>query len=208
MTQDERLLAPAGDAIECVVRNMGPNGGYGYGGPGDDVHVTCFQVMALKSGKLAKFDIPDELFEKLRNYYDNALNDDGTTGYSLTRRSGTPTSMHTSVGLFCRIFLGEDIKGDVVKKIADVVSKAGPQLEHNVFQTYYGTYSMYQMGGDYWKEWNRQYLDRVISLQIKDGEEEGSWPATEGWTTGGTVCTTAIYIMSLEVFYRYLPVNK
>jgi hypothetical protein len=64
---------------------------------------------------------------------------------------------------------------------------------------------MFQMGGDYWKNWNSQFRDRLIAEQFKNPENlRGSW--TPGF--GGRVVTTAIAIMALEVYYRYLPVNR
>jgi hypothetical protein len=213
MTQDASLKRPAEVALGYVLRNMGPDGGYGYGGAGDDVHVTSFQVMALKSGHLAGFPIPAEAVQRLRQYYAKALAPDGTTGYRaddavgieglvLPGLGGNPASTRTAVGLFCRVFLDCDLKGPDVRLIAEVLHEVGPQLS-NVFQVYDGTYAMYQLGGDYWKEWNRRFRDGVIALQVRGGEEDGSWPGGNG----GTVCNTAMYVMSLEIYYRYLPVN-
>jgi hypothetical protein len=215
MTRDPALKAPAEAALRFVLQNLGADGGYGYGGAGDDVHVTSFQVMALKSGHLAGYAVPAEAVQRLRQYYTRALAPDGTTGYragvggidgvpglALPGMPGSPTGTRTAVGLFCRVFLDCDLKGADVRLIAEVLDKAGPQLA-NVFQVYDGSYAMYQLGGDYWKRWNQRFRDGVIGLQVRGGEEDGSWPGGRG----GTACNTAMYVMSLEVYYRYLPVN-
>ena len=204
MTKDRELKEPARIALQCVLNNMGPDGGYGYGGPGDDVHVTSFQVMAIKSGELAKFTVSAESKQKLVAYYDRALRPDGTTGYtSLAQGGGSRTGARTAVNLFSRVFLDCDHKSPECIRIAEVLHQAGPQLG-NVFQVYDGTFAMFQMGGKYWKEWNQRFRDGVILLQVKDGPQAGSWPGGRG----GTACNTALYIMSLEVYYRYLPVNQ
>jgi len=207
MTRDADLKRPAQKALDCVVANMGPNGGYGYRGPGDDVHVTSFQVMAIKSGILAKLEIDKKqsVFGTLRAYYDRGLGPDGTTGYTSSSGRGSRTSARTALGLFCRIFLDVDLKDAKVLRVAEVLHGVGPQLR-DVYQTYYGTYGMFQMRGEYWTAWNKRFRDPTIALQIKDeGPLRGSWKLV---SSGGRVCTTALYIMSLEVYYRYLPVNK
>ena len=201
MTEDLPLKRPAQKAIDFLVRQMGANGGYGYTGPGDDTHVTSYQVMAIKSARLAKLDVPSPVVPKLRKYYDAAMGPDGTTGYRSASGRGAPQGARTAVGLFCRFLLDAGRKDASVLKIAEVLDKAGPQVG-NVYQTYYGTYGMFQMGGAYWKGWNARFRDKVVAMQDKTpGRNRGSWG-------GGNVVNTTIYIMAMEVYYRYLPVNK
>jgi hypothetical protein len=229
MTRDSSFKEPAQQALKVVFENCGPNGGYGYSGPGDDTHVTSFQVMAYKAGVLAGLagKAAGPWRERVLAYYKRALAADGTTGYTSASGSGgarqarpggvegalaqllhgSPTSTRTAVGLFSRMFLGCAPDDREVQKIAKVLDGAGPQVG-NPFQIYDGTYGMFQVGGSHWKEWNRKCRDQVIKLQVKDGEEAGSWPDSVAAMSGGTVVATAFYIMSLEVYYRYLPVNR
>jgi hypothetical protein len=180
-------------------------GGFGYTGPGNDVHVTSFQVMALKSARLAGLTVPEEAFAKLRGYYDNALAPNYLTNYRSGPGNGS-TPARAALGLFCRFFLGVGAKDPKLAKIADVIAKTGPVID-DVFQVYYGSYGMFQMGGEYWKNWNAAFRDAVVALQVKDPEDlRGSWNATG--RSSGRVVATAIYIMALEVYYRFLPVNR
>ena len=59
---------------------------------------------------------------------------------------------------------------------------------------------MFQMQGGYWERWNKRFRDAVVAMQIKDGNDAGSW--------NHSVLQTSMYLMSLEVYYRFLPVNK
>ena len=43
-------------------------------------------------------------------------------------------------------------------------------------------------------------VDLLLSLQMKDGDDAGSWSRS--------VLSTSMYLMSLEVYYRFLPVNR
>jgi len=46
-------------------------------------------------------------------------------------------------------------------------------------------------------------------MQVRSGEAAGSWPATGQWTPrGGLVMSTAMATLSLEVYYRYLPMYR
>ena len=59
-------------------------------------------------------------------------------------------------------------------------------------------------GGPEWERWNKIVRDQVVKRQIKAGCERGSWPNddTHG-AVGGRVYTTALAIMTLEVYYRF-----
>jgi hypothetical protein len=198
MTKDKRLKLAAQKAVDCIVENIGKNGGYGYGGPGDDTHVASFQVMGLKSGILAGLHVPKETMTKLLQYYKNALNKDGTTGYD-TNRGGSPRTARTAVGLFVRMFMKVKNTAPDAVQIAGILDDVGPQVG-NQYQIYDGTYAMFQMGGGgYWKRWNARFRDPVIRMQ----QAAGSWRGRHG-----AVISTTFYIMSLEVYYRYLPVNR
>ena len=226
MTRDGSFKKPAEEALKCVFENCGPNGGYGYDGPGDDTHVTSFQVMAYKAGVLAGLRQTEAApwRERVLAYYQRALAADGTTGYTsaggggqrslgeVARPSaegvrGSPTGTRTAAGLFARMFLGCSPDDREVQKIAKVLDQAGPQVG-NPFQVYDGLYGMFQVGGSHWKEWNRKCRDEVIKLQVKEGDDAGSWPELGAGMRGGKVVATAFYLMSLEVYYRYLPVNR
>jgi hypothetical protein len=69
---------------------------------------------------------------------------------------------------------------------------------------YNGTLAMFHAGGDDWKRWNRVVRDRVISLQKHEGCERGSWPPDSRWGgSGGRIYTTALAVLTLEVYYRF-----
>ena len=75
------------------------------------------------------------------------------------------------------------------------------------YRTYYATLAMFQMGGAYWKKWNESMKKVLCESQSKGGCADGSWDP-EGYIGGrmGRLFTTAAGCLSLEVYYRYLPV--
>ena len=65
----------------------------------------------------------------------------------------------------------------------------------------------------HWKSWNTRLKKTLLQNQRKGGpmdgsakDVDGSWDCKMGWApTGGRVYTTAINALSLEIYYRYLP---
>jgi hypothetical protein len=51
--------------------------------------------------------------------------------------------------------------------------------------------------------------DYLVDSQGTEGHETGSWYFAEQHSTpGGRLYTTAMSIMTLEVYYRYMPLYK
>ena len=71
---------------------------------------------------------------------------------------------------------------------------------------------MFQMGGEYWTEWNRRFRDGLVRLQeLKNILDERGWFIRGSWdpkdtmwgAQGGRVFSTAMAVLCLEVYYRY-----
>jgi hypothetical protein len=63
------------------------------------------------------------------------------------------------------------------------------------------TQAKFQKGGADWDAWNRMFANELVQNQQRDGH----W---EGGEHGGTVYTTTLCCLMLEVYYRYLPTYK
>jgi len=83
-----------------------------------------------------------------------------------------------------------------------------------MYYWYYGTLAMFQMGGKSWKQWNAKMKAALLPNQRKGGPVDGSLQDVDGswdpvsWLcrhSGTRVYTTAVNALSLEVYYRYLP---
>jgi hypothetical protein len=86
----------------------------------------------------------------------------------------------------------------------------------NFYYWYYATLANFQMGGEHWKSWNKKLLLGILVPNQRQGgpmdgsanDVDGSWDPVGGGGvgTGGRVMSTALGALSLEVYYRYLPV--
>jgi hypothetical protein len=70
------------------------------------------------------------------------------------------------------------------------------------------------MGGDVWKSWNASIKKTLLNSQRKGGppdgsrrDVDGSWDPVGGGhvSVGGRVFSTSLGALTLEVYYRYLP---
>ena len=60
-----------------------------------------------------------------------------------------------------------------------------------------------------WPLWNRKNRDQIVAQQASFGHESGSWFFADRDTApGGRIAHTALAILTLEVYYRLLPVYQ
>ncbi len=220
----------AQDAINFISRARNPYGAWRYEYPPDgeqDVSVTGWMVFALTSAKDAGLEIDTAALEDSLTYLD-MMTDPGTgrVGYDVpgTFSSRIPrVNEHfpydkgealTAVGLLCRFFLGQDPDKDTVmqdhaKLLLTKLPEWDPAgLGNDMYYWYYGSYAMFQMGGrDYWEPWNTAMKKAVLESQRKEGHLRGSWDPIGPWGyAGGRVYSTALMVLSLEVYFRYAKV--
>jgi hypothetical protein len=116
----------------------------------------------------------------------------------------------TAEALFCKQMLGIKRDNPASTEAVGYLLARRPRLsDQNLYYWYYGTLSMYQYGGQPWKEWNESLLDVLVSEQRTSGHAAGSWDPKGPWGPhGGRVYSTALATLCLEVYYRFLPLYK
>jgi len=69
------------------------------------------------------------------------------------------------------------------------------------------TLAVSRAGGEPWNQWNAIIRDLVVGLQERKGCAKGSWsPKISVYgMVGGRVYTTALAVLTLEVYYRFAP---
>ncbi|MEO0650506.1 MAG: prenyltransferase/squalene oxidase repeat-containing protein [Planctomycetota bacterium] len=81
----------------------------------------------------------------------------------------------------------------------------------DMYAWYYGTYALYQLSDRYpsaWRSWERA-LERAVlpSQRTSPPCYEGSWDPLGAWGgEGGRVYSTALMVLSLQVYFRYSKV--
>jgi hypothetical protein len=214
MSNDPKLRVPVERAAQFIIQAQNPSsGGWRYlPGQYGDTSVFGWQLMAIKSASLAGIDVPDITWQRARGWL-NLVGSGRHRGLAAYQPTETPTPPMTAEALVCRVFLGETTDSQTLREAADYLMQYKPQWSRlNLYYWYYGTLACFQMGGEYWSQWNASMRDVLISHQVKDGHASGSWdPNTtiDPWgREGGRVYSTALAALCLEVYYRFLPVQS
>jgi hypothetical protein len=214
------------DGSEYEAWDYDPKGGC------DDTSVTGWNIMALKSAKVAQLKVDHFSLEGAMRWINAGQNlagapaNGGADYWDGGRMSyrGTCAAPNTGSGSFAvmaaasltRLMVGGErpdhpgIAGpcNLMKKPENLPNK----WPGNLYYWYYGSLVMFQKGGDHWKEWNEPMKDILPKNQRKDGDFIGSWDAhfgvAEGHIYGGRVMSTALGALCLEVYYRFQKMNQ
>jgi len=79
----------------------------------------------------------------------------------------------------------------------------------DMYYNYYATQVLRHYGGEPWRQWDAVMRQQLIDAQATAGHEAGSWyfPHTHA-DRGGRLYCTAMATMTLEVYYRHLPLYE
>ncbi|WP_460168260.1 prenyltransferase/squalene oxidase repeat-containing protein [Thermostilla marina] len=212
LTGDKQLREPAQKAVDFIIKAQHKNGGWRYNpGQAGDTSVLGWQLMALRSARMAYLRVPDSVFEGAARFLDSAQTDKYGGRYSYLPGS-SPTMTMTAEGLLCRQYLGwpRDHRGLKVG-VYYLLSNHMPPAEFDrsepwFYYMYYASQVMHHMGGDVWKRWNPAMQRLLLSTQRTDGPDAGSWDPIERFgNQGGRIYSTALAVCTLEVYYRHMP---
>ncbi len=209
MTPDDKSLKRlASEAVKFIERAQQKVGGgwrYRPGDPGD-TSVVGWQVLALQSAKAGRIKVQADTFQDVRRFLDSVESGDGAFyGYMPDE---PPRNSMTAVGLLCRMYLGWKRDRPALKVGVEHLAGIGPSRE-DIYYDYYATQVLHHWGGPHWDQWNLKMREQLVETQIKEGPAAGSWDVTDphGYA-GGRIYQTALSLLTLEVYYRHLPIYR
>jgi hypothetical protein len=215
LSGDPNLKRPAQRAIQFIINSQDPVGGGWRYSPGQlgDTSVFGWQMFALRSAHLAGIKIPAKILKACSRYLDQAGDQKRVTYGYQPGRPATPTM--TAEALLSRQLLGwpRDFPA-LVKGVGQISADLQSGAERNIYYWYYATQLLHNMQNEQWERWNLKIREGLISLQVKDaGCAHGSWdpdsPAPDVWAQkAGRLYLTSLSILTLEVYYRYLPLYR
>ena len=216
MTRDMALKAKATMAVGYILGAQGRNGSWGYTGPAPtegDTSIVGWQIQALASARMAeiKFDA-DKVYKNTIRFLESVSTDSGSKyGY---RTKGASQTL-TPVGLLSRYYMKDmGPRHPAYARGVDFIKQVLPQKGYfDMYYYYYATQVVhFYEGADWYKIWNPKMRDMLIDLQNKSGdvEKRGSWSRDQGFIGGscGRLGTTCLALLTLEVYYRHLPLYK
>ncbi len=211
------LKKSVSDATNLCLNAQNPGWGWKYGvQPGkSDTSVTGWMVLALKTAKNCRLDIPKERYEEAFKgalaWFERATSGaTGRCGYEQTGDEGSrllkvfpdpypyskALSCMTAVSVLCRIFAGEPRSSPGIKAGVDLLMQQKPLWAEqkgkslstiNMYYWYYATFAMFQFGGKQWREWNEAMKISLLNTQRQgaDLDEDGSWDPIDEWGPAG-----------------------
>ncbi len=219
MTNDSHIRHAAQAAVQFILSSQNAQGGwrYYYNSKDSDISVYGWQMMALKSALMANLEVNPAKVEEARKWLET-VQPTGDNSQSRGLFSYVPgdqvTPCRSSIGLLITQYLGATkndptITGGVrylMDNLPDVKSR-------DIYYWYYATQVMHNMCDADWDTWNRKMRKLLVETQCKTGCATGSWdpvvPTKDNWGTyGGRVMMTSLSALTLEVYYRYLPLYQ
>ena len=133
------------------------------------------------------------------------------------------TATMSALGMLVRTFVSHDLEDPFLEDAAKHIVKDLPavskdKLSIDYYYWYYATLALNQFdgpdsprrgAGKYWEPWNKELIDSIISLQDQSKARNvcsrGGWLEDDRWGgyTGRALYSTAINVLTLEVYYRY-----
>ena len=208
ITKDEKIKTAALAAIKYTINAQHQQrGGWRYSpGQDSDTSVTGWQVMALHSARMAGIELPEKPFDLARKWLDFAGGGEHGGLYGYQSPNDISRAM-VATGMFCRQLDLVPPSNPKMIESAELM-KRYPIRDNNpdLYYIYYGTLALYQHQGSIWQEWNNNLKRILPEIQVKTGNLSGSWNLSRSNTKGGgRIASTTLAILSLEVYYRILP---
>jgi hypothetical protein len=195
-----------------------------------DTSVTGWVIMALKSAELSGLDLPDDTRQGAIDFAKWVAAPNGLSGYLDPGQAGqrlTGPNDHfvyhspsmAAVNMCIRIFMAHDREDPYLVDAADQLVKDLPrisddELSIDYYYWYYATLALNQLDGPdspkktgrHWNVWNKAMNDSILKLQdhTEKNCSHGGWMTRDRWShEGGRIYSTAINVLTLQVYYRY-----
>lgn len=208
---DEALRPPLERAVRHTLAMQHPRtGGWRYAaGDRGDTSQLGWQVMALESSRnagLAGF----EGAEAAARGFLQSVSSGSAGGLAAYRPGERPSLPMTAEALFCRLLLGLPVDHPAATEALHWLARSPPSsADYNIYAWYYATLASFHAGGPQWDAWNGRLQGALLPLQHRGGGPlDGSWDPDPVWGGhGGRVFATALAALTLEVYYRHLPLH-
>ena len=204
MTRDDVLARPVRDAMRFIERSQDTHsGGWRYlpGQPGDTT-VTAWQLAALRSAGLAGIAVPSPTMEGISRFLDRVQTRRGEA-YGYQSPQARPCT--SAIGLLCRLYTGWPEEATIDRGLT-ALAKGGPDPDA-IYLNFYLSQALMQRDHPLWSKWNVRNRDQLVARQAFRGHEAGSWFLADHDTApGGRLAHTALAVLTLEVYYRLLPI--
>jgi len=206
---------PIGTALELAVRRavssgkQNPLGAWRYGPDAKDADtsVSGAVLMGLLAARNAGIEVPDETIDRAIKYYVSMTGGNGQVGYS--GGAGGGSDAVTSIGVLVYSIARRQELPQYKAAAQYLVSRSrggSEQMDgYPGYTDYYRAQALFQCDVTAWEKWNAGLVKTLKAMQAKDGSLSGG---RGGMGTGRGTVTTSLYLLSLAVNFKFLPVYE
>jgi hypothetical protein len=225
-TKDPQLKPIAQATINAIQKAQAKDGGWSDKPDGkSDLAVVGWQIQALHAAKLTKeLAVDTSAVKNAIKFLNGVAGGSRKSMYGTTDNTDAkPGTTLTATGLLCRYHIdgwGPSHPG-LIDGVAGLIKNPPSATNRDPLYLYYASWLLARYEGEDWKNWNegpkgadgiRKNGMRDLltgSQNRKDGPTLGSWdPESAFGKRYGRLGTTALNVLTLEVYYRYLPLYK
>jgi len=187
-------------------------------GTDSDLSLTGWELMFLRSARNAGFDVPKESIDAAVAYIRRCYDDDFGTFLYMQGKGDQDLRSRAMAGAGVLALAHAGFHGaPEAKKSSDWLlqynfdryneiepfTQAWP-IDRYHYSLFNSCQAMYQMGGQYWK----QFFPRTVRTLLANQQDDGSWAAESHFNDGkfGNSYTTALVVLSLGAPNQFLPV--
>ncbi|MEI6563580.1 MAG: prenyltransferase/squalene oxidase repeat-containing protein [bacterium] len=204
--KDESLRLALDRAISAICSRQVADGGWSYyneAHPASNLSITLWQIEALRLASVEGWPQAKANVERGLRWMAGVASDDGSFGY---RRVGdAPEGPQTLMAMGAMSLLDvahsrlmPPARRQAIKaQMQRLASSSGDDMDY--YRRYFLTAALKKMGEESGQK-NLHALRRdLVSQQVKQGPESGSWKANDRWSaTGGRIYATALASLSLQ----------
>jgi hypothetical protein len=216
MTGDEKYREVVEGAYKFIITAQHKRGGWKYRPQAaGDMSVTGWMMMAIKACESAGVKPDPEAKQLAKQFVDSLAFGDGIRyGYEIGARGDIKPAERdrkpscTAIGNLLQMYFGREKEHPAVSGACRFLAEA-KSSDSDIYFNYYAHLVLHHARPPEWKQWNQTVRDRLVQRQQKNGHERGSWffPDLHG-NVGGRLYTTAMAVMTLEVYYRFMPLYR
>ena len=118
----------------------------------------------------------------------------------------------TAVGQLCLQYMGSapDDAALMEGKQYLMTNLPDGSLQRDIYYWYYATLVLHNYLDQDFDKWDRVMRKILVNTQVREGCGTGSWdpdlPTLDRWgSSGGRLYMTSLSVLTLEVYYRYMP---
>jgi len=185
------------------------DGGWRYTPNAGDSDLSCsgWALMALRSARLNGGPVPPEAIERAVAYTKRCQHgNEGCFGYQ--PNGGNFADTLSGAGILCLELCGKH-EDPASLRAAEYLKKSYPRHltgrtgDRALYGLYYTSQGLFQLGGDYWKDFSAWMYETWLPMQKDDGSF-----TSNGSEEGNPAYATSMAILAFTVPYRQLPIYQ